>query len=88
MISVFSAMTRSLDASSARATVVATMVTEQSRPKARPIEPQIILQNRRAETVPETKYRSARLHNMSETALCRFEDEGYAAVAGGSASTE
>src|SRR3954468_20914022 len=54
MISVFSAMTRSLDASSARATAVATMVMEQSRPKTRPIEPHIILQNPRAETVPET----------------------------------
>src|SRR6478609_4865154 len=76
MISVFSAMTRSLDASSARATVVATMVMEQSRPKTRPIGPQIILQNPRAETVPETKYRSARLPNMSQTALRRFDGEG------------
>src|SRR3954468_9884322 len=76
MISVFSAMTRSLDASSARATAVATMVMEQSRPKTRPIEPQIISQNPRAETVPETKYRSTRLPNKSRTALRRFEREG------------
>jgi hypothetical protein len=39
------------------------MVMEQSRPKTRPIEPQIISQNPRAETVPETKYRSTRLPN-------------------------
>ncbi|WP_461325645.1 hypothetical protein [Bradyrhizobium barranii] len=44
MISVFSAMTRSLDVSSAWTATVTAMVTEQNRPKIRPIEPQFMAQ--------------------------------------------